>query len=74
MAVKCPRRELDTPVGDSFYDLIRSPQHRRRDRQAEGLGGHHAATVVCWLRTAPIFRQASILRNLIWPLPLTPRE
>jgi hypothetical protein len=35
---------------------------------------HHAATAVCGLNTSAIFRQPSILRNLIWPLPLTPRE
>jgi hypothetical protein len=29
---------------------------------------HHAATAVCWLSTATIFRQPSILRNLICPL------
>ncbi len=29
---------------------------------------HHAATAVCWLSTAAIFRQPSILRNLICPL------
>ncbi len=28
----------------------------------------HAAITVCWLRTLAIFRQPSILRNLIWPL------
>src|SRR6266567_1653665 len=28
----------------------------------------HAATAVCWLSTAAIFRQPSILRNLICPL------
>jgi hypothetical protein len=28
----------------------------------------HAAIAVCWLRTLAIFRQPSILRNLIWPL------
>jgi hypothetical protein len=26
---------------------------------------HHAATAVCWVDTAPIFCQPSILRNLI---------
>ncbi len=29
----------------------------------------HAATTVCWLSTAAIFRHPSILRNLICPLP-----
>ena len=29
---------------------------------------NHAASVLCWLSTAVIFRQPSILRNLIWPL------
>jgi hypothetical protein len=29
---------------------------------------HYAATQVCWLSTAVIFRQASILRNLLCPL------
>ena len=28
----------------------------------------HAATAVCWLSIAAIFRQPSILRNLICPL------
>jgi hypothetical protein len=28
----------------------------------------HAATAVCWLSTVAIFRQPSILRNLICPL------
>jgi hypothetical protein len=34
---------------------------------------HHAATAVCGLNTSAIFRQPSILRNLIWPLALTLR-
>ena len=29
---------------------------------------HQAATALCWLSTAAIFRQPSILRNLICPL------
>jgi hypothetical protein len=48
----------------------------RRGEEAEGEGGcerstydHHAAPV-CWLSTAAIFRQPSILRNLICPSPL----
>src|SRR6266481_7882551 len=28
----------------------------------------HAATAVCWLNTAAIFRQPSIFRNLVCPL------
>jgi len=54
---------LDTPVGDSFYDLIRPPEHRRRDRQPRG---PWRPWPPCWLRTATIFRKPSILRNVIW--------
>src|SRR3989449_8375320 len=43
---------------------------RSRDRAEAALQcpRHHAATDLCWLSTAPIFCQPSILRNLICPL------
>src|SRR5437870_10833021 len=47
----------------------------RRGEEAEGEGGckrrayeDHAATAVCWLSIAAIFRQPSIRRNLICPV------
>ena len=57
-----PRRQETNPL-------------RCDSEQAEDEGGaapsayeDHAATVVCWLSTAAIFRQPSIRRNLICPL------
>src|SRR4030095_14863431 len=44
------------------------------DRERDAKDHHAATTAVCWLRTAAIFRQPSILRNLIWPLATRPRR
>jgi len=40
---------------------------QREDSDECHTSDHHAATAVCWLRTAVIFRQPSILRNVIRP-------
>src|SRR5439155_11911804 len=46
----------------------RGEEAQREDSDECDTSDHHAATAVCWLSTAGIFRQPSILRNLICPL------
>src|SRR5262249_46438195 len=65
----CSQASYEDTAIHLFNDLARAQQHRRWDREPERTSyGHYAATTVCRLSTAEIFRQPSIRRNLIWPL------
>ena len=60
-----PRRHLS-----AWLRVLRLGADRRKDRERgyePNAYDYHAATVVCWRSTVAIFRQPSILRNLIGP-------